>query len=68
MYSSFKENIWGAIACLAGMQLKSKYNKGIRHLLYFIDLFSKYAWVVPLKDKKGVTITEYFRQFKKKAK
>ena len=34
------------------MQLLSKYNKGIRFLLYVIDIFSKYAWVVPLKDKK----------------
>ena len=37
------------------MQLLSKYNKGIRYLLCAIDLFSKYAWVVPLKDKKGTT-------------
>ena len=34
------------------MQLLSKYNKGIRFLLSVIDIFSKYAWVVPLKDKK----------------
>ena len=32
------------------MELISKYNKGIRYLLCVIDLFSKYAWVVPLKD------------------
>ena len=38
------------------MQLLSKYNKGIRFLLRVIDIFSKYAWVVPLTDKKGVTI------------
>ena len=37
------------------MQLISKYNKGIRYLLCAIDLFSKYAFVVPLKDKKGTT-------------
>ena len=53
-YSSFKVNIWGAD--LADMQLMSKYNKGIRFLLCVIDIFSKYAWVVPLKNKKGVTI------------
>ena len=41
------------------MQLISKYNKGIR--LCVIDLFSKYAWVVPLKDKKGVTIVNAFQ-------
>ena len=43
-------------------QLISKYNKGIRYLLCAIDLFSKYAFVVPLKDKKGVTITNAFQQ------
>ena len=34
------------------MQLISKFNKGFRFLLCVIDIFSKYAWVVPLKDKK----------------
>ena len=43
------------------MQLISKYNKGIRYLLCAIDLFSKYAWVVPLKDKKGTTIVNAFQ-------
>ena len=38
------------------MQLISKYNKVIKYLLCAIDLFSKYAWVVPLKDKKSITI------------
>ena len=38
------------------MQWLSKYNKGIKYLLCAIDLFSKYAWVVPLKDKRGITI------------
>ena len=38
------------------MQLISKYSKGIEYLLCVINLFSKYAWVVPLKDKKGVSI------------
>ena len=50
VYSAFKDNIWGAD--LADMQLLRKYNKGIRFLLCVIDIFSKYAWVVPLKDKK----------------
>ena len=45
----------------ADMQLISKCNKGIRYLLCAIDLFSKYAWVVPLKDKKGVTIVNAFQ-------
>ena len=59
MYSSFKDNIWGAD--LADMQLISKYNKGIRYLLCAIDLFSKYAFVVTLKDKKGSTIANAFQ-------
>ena len=44
------------------MQLISKYNKGIRYLLSAIDLFSKYAFVVPLKDKKGTTIVNAFQR------
>ena len=59
MYSSFKDNIWGVD--LADMQLISKYNKGIRYLLCAIDLFSKYAFVVPVKDKKGTTIVNAFQ-------
>ena len=43
------------------MQLISKCNKGIRYLLCATDLFSKYAWVVPLKDKKEVTTVNAFR-------
>ena len=42
------------------MQLISKCNKGIRYLLCAIDLLSKYAWVVPIKDKKEVTILNAF--------
>ena len=44
------------------MQLISKFNKGFRFLLCAIDIFSEYAWVVPLKDKKGVTIVHAFRK------
>ena len=58
VYSSFKKNIWGAD--LAVMQLISKFNKGIRFFLCVIDIFSKYAWVIPLKDKKCVTIINAF--------
>ena len=59
VYSTFKDNIWGVN--LADMQLLSKYNKGIRFLLCVIDIFSKYAWVVPLKDKKGISIVKAFQ-------
>ena len=44
------------------MQSLSKYNKGIKYLLCAIDLFSKYAWVVPLKDKRGITIVIAFQK------
>ena len=44
------------------MQLLSKYNRGIKYLLCAIDLFSKYAWVVPLKDKRGISIVNAFQK------
>ena len=50
VHSSFRDNIWGAD--LADMQLLTKFNKGFRFLLCVIDIFSKHAWVSPLKDKK----------------
>ena len=56
----FKDNIWWAD--LADMQLISKFNKRFRFLLCVIDIFSKYAWVVPLKDKKGVSIADAFQK------
>ena len=46
-YSSFRDNIWGVD--LADMQSLSKYIKGIKYLLCAIDLFSKYAWIFPIK-------------------
>ena len=59
-YSGFKDNIWGAD--LADMQLISKFNKGFRFLLCVIDIFSKYVWVVPLKDKKSISIVNVFQK------
>ena len=50
VYSFFGDNIWSVD--LADMQSLSKYNKGIKYLMCTIDLFNKYAWVVPIKDKK----------------
>ena len=64
-YSGFKINIWGAY--LADMQLISKFNKGFRFLLCVIDIFSKYAWVVPLKDKKGISIVNAFQKILKES-
>ena len=56
VYSSFKDNSWGVD--LADVQSLSKYNKGIKYLLCTNDLFSKYEWVVSLKDKRGITIVK----------
>ena len=44
------------------MQSWSKYNKGIKYFLCAIDLFSKYAWVVPLKNKRGTSIVNAFQK------
>ena len=44
------------------MQLISKFNKAFRLLLCVIDIFSKYNWVIPLKDKKGVSIVDAFEK------
>ena len=60
VYSSFRDNIWGVD--LADMQLLSKFNKGYRFLLCVIDIFSKYACVIPLKDKKGISIVNGFHK------
>ena len=60
VYSSFRDNIWGVD--LADMQSLSKYNKGIKYLLCAIDLFSKYAWVIPIKDKKRTSIVNAFQK------
>ena len=56
----FRDNIWGVD--LSDIQSLSKYNKGIKYLLCAIDLFSKYAWAVPLNDKRGITIVNAFQK------
>ena len=60
VYSYFIGNIWGVD--LADMQSLSKYKKGIKYLLCAIDIFSKYGWVVSLKDKRVITIVNAFRK------
>ena len=60
VYSKFKDNIWGVD--LADMQSLSRKNKGIKYLLFAIDLYSKYAFVIPLKDKKGISIVNAFNK------
>ena len=44
------------------MQLISKFNKKICFLLCVFDIFSKYAWVISLKYKKGTTVTNSFQK------
>ena len=65
MYSAIKDNIWGAD--LADMQLISRYNKGIKFFLCVIDIFSKYASGVPLKDKRCVSIVAAFQSILKQS-
>ena len=60
LQSSFIDNIWSDD--LADMQLIDRYNKGFQFKLYVIDIFSKYAWVIPLKDKKCIAITNGFQK------
>ena len=59
VYSSHKDNIWDVD--LADMSLISKFDKGIKYILCVIDLFSKYPWVIGLKNKKGDSIVEGFQ-------
>ena len=58
VYSQFKDNMWGVD--FADMQSLSRKNKGIKYVLCAIDLYSKYAFVIPLKDKKGTSIVNAF--------
>ena len=60
VHSSFNGNIWGAD--LTDMQLISKFDKRICVLLCVIDIFIKYAWVIPLKDKKVFQLLMLFKQ------
>ena len=65
VYSQFRDNIW--VVGLADMQSLSKKKKGIKYLLCAIDLFSKYVFVVPLKDKKGISIVNIFNKIIKQS-
>ena len=65
VYSSFRDSIWGVD--LADIQLLSKFNKRFRFLLCVIDTYSKYGWVIPLKDKKEVSIVNAFQKILKES-
>ena len=58
VYARFKNNIWAAD--LAEMGSLSSKNKNVKYLFCVIDVFTKYTWVKPLKDKKGKTILNVF--------
>ena len=66
VYSSFKDNIWDVD--LADTSLISKFNKGIKYLLCVIDIFSRYSWVIPLKNNKGDSVLEGFQSILNKSK
>ena len=65
VYSQFKDKIWGVD--LADKQSLSRKNKGIKYLLCAIDLFRKYAFVIPIKDKKGISIVNAFNKIIKQS-
>ena len=65
VYLQFKDNIWGVD--LGDMQSLSRRNKCIKYHLCAIDLFSKYAFVIPLKDKKGISIVNAFNKIIKQS-
>ena len=60
LWLNLADNILGAD--LSGMQWTSKFNKGIHFLLCVNGLFGKFAWVILLKDKRGITITSTFQK------
>ena len=55
-----KDKIWSAD--LVDMQAFSSFNKGFKYILTFIDVFSKYAWAVPIKDKSAASVTKAFEK------
>ena len=55
-------------ADLVEMQKFAKLNKGYRYLLTCIDIFSKYSWVIPLKDKKGINVKNALEKISKERK
>ena len=61
VHSPSMDIIWSAD--LADMLLINKFNKGYRFLLCVKDIYSKYAWVIPLKDKKALQLLMLFKTF-----
>ena len=65
VYLQFKDNIWGVD--LADMRSLSRKNKGIKYLVCGIDLYSMYAFVIPLENKKGISVTNGFNKIIKQS-
>ena len=59
------DEIWAAD--LVEMGKFSKWNKGIKYLLMVIDVFSKFGWIEPLKDKRGESVTHAFEKISMKS-
>ena len=62
VYSNGIDDIWSAD--LVDMSSYSKQNKHYKYLLMVIDVFSKYGWIVPIKNKKGETVADAFKRKK----
>ena len=60
VYSSYVDHIWGLD--LADMQKLSNKNNSVKYLLCVIDIYSKYAWVKGLTDKKGISVGNAFKE------
>ena len=63
VYSSFIDNIQSAV--VANIELINRFNRGFSFLLGVVDIYSKCAWISPLKDKRGFTITNAFQKILK---
>ena len=66
MYLNGLDKIWAGD--LVEMQAFSKSNRGVRYILTVIDVFSKYGWMLPLKDKTGKSVADAFKEIFKKSK
>ena len=66
MYVNRIDKIWAAD--LVEMEAFSKFDRGVRYLLTVIDVFSKYGWMLPLKDKTGKSVADAFKEIFKKSK
>ena len=64
MFVNGIDKIWAAD--LVEMQAFSKFNRGVRYLLTVIDVFSKFRWLLPLKDKTGKSVADAFKEIFKK--